>query len=458
MRVRKRVLGCRDSAPGSPACGWGSKLLMGEHPTRYATTSDGLSIAYQRLGDGPPFVWVPGFASHVELFWEFAGYAHTYRRIAGFSRFLLFDKRGTGLSDRSLGTGLPEERILDISAVLDAAGFRSATLLGASEGAALAALFAAMHPDRVDALILMGGAVTRAWIPDGMIPAIEREWGTGRLLQTLWMNGVGDLEELGRIERAMGTPRAMAEMMAHNQRYDGTPMLAGVQAPTLVLHCTDDPVVPISAGRDLAAGIPGSRMVELPGAFHGSSLPREMDLYVDEIEEFVTGSRRVPVAAERILSTILFTDIVNSTCHVTEMGDARWAHILGEHERIARAAVRRFGGHWVKSTGDGILATFDGPARAVAAARALGDNLHPFGIEIRAGVHTGEIELLGDDIGGVAVHIAARIAAIAGPSQVWVSPTVPGLVVGSGLEFESRGEFELKGVPGSWSLLAVASR
>jgi class 3 adenylate cyclase len=428
---------------------------MEEHPTRYATTPDGLSIAYQLLGEGRPFVWIPGFASHVEHFWEFAGYAHAYRRIAGFSRFLLFDKRGTGLSDRSLGTGLIEERMLDIGAAMDAARFPSATLLGASEGAALATLFAATQPSRIDALVLLGGAVTGAWIHDGMIPAIERDWGTGRLLQTLWMNGVGDLDQLGRIERAMGTPRAMAEMMGHNRRYDGTAMLPGVQAPTLVLHCVNDPVVPISAGRELAAGIPRARMVEIPGAFHGSNRPEEMDLYVDEIEEFMTGSRRSPVGTDRVLSTVLFTDIVGSTRRAMEMGDARWARLLEEHARVARNAVQRFGGRWVKSTGDGILATFDGPARALAAARAIADNVHPLGIEVRAGVHTGEIELLGDDVGGVGVHIAARIAAAAREGEIWVSPTVPGLVVGSGLEFEPRGEFELRGVPGSWALSAV---
>jgi class 3 adenylate cyclase/predicted alpha/beta hydrolase len=425
--------------------------------TRYATTTDGLAIAYQVLGAGPPeFLWVPGFASHVELFWEFAGYAHTYRRIAAFSRFAILDKRGTGLSDRSLGTGIPEDRMLDILAVLDAAGMRSATILGASEGAALAALFAASYPDRVDGLILLGGSVTGKWVPPGLIRKVREEWGSGRLMQRLWMNGAGDLDQLGRVERAMGTPRAMAEMMEHNRAYDGSAALASVRAPTLVLHCLDDPVVPLAAGRELAGGIAGATLVELPGAFHGSDVPTEMDLYVDEIEEFVTGRRRAaPVAVSRVLSTVLITDIVGSTDLVAELGDASWTALLDRHDRIARTVVARANGRWIKSTGDGILAVFDGPARAVAAADAIRDRLAPLGLRTRAGVHTGEIELRGDDVGGIAVHIAARVAAIAAEGEIWVSPTVPGLVVGSGLAFETRGRHALKGVPGEWELAAL---
>jgi class 3 adenylate cyclase len=425
--------------------------------TRYATTVDGLAVAYQVFGNGPPdFVWVPGFASHVELFWDLPGYAHTYRRIAGFTRFAVFDKRGTGLSDRSLGTGTPEERMQDILAVMDAAGFDSAVILGASEGAALSTLFAATYPQRVEALIMLGGAVSGDWVQPWLVPSIERDWGTGRLLRQLWLNGAGDLELLGRIERSMGSPRAMAEQMRHNRRYDGTPTLASIQAPTLVLHVVDDPIVPLASGRELAARIPGARLVELPGAFHGSNLPAEMDRYVDEVEEFVTGQRGgVAVSTERFLSTVLFTDIVDSTGRAAALGDERWTRLLDEHDRVARTAVSRFRGRVVTGTGDGLLAIFDGPARAIAAADAIRRNLEPFGLRLRAGVHTGEIELRGDDVGGIAVHLAARIAAVAQPDETWVSPTVPGLVVGSGLHFADRGDHELKGVPGSWRLAAV---
>lgn len=425
--------------------------------TRYATTPDGLSLAYQLLGDGPPnLVWVPGFAAHVELFWELPGYAHTFRRLAAFTRLALFDKRGTGLSDRSLGTGTLEDRMSDLTAVMDAASMESAVVVGVSEGGALSALFAAAHPARVDGLVLVGAAMTGAWIESSLIDDVERDWGKGALLPRLWLNGVGDAAQAGRIERGMGTPRAMAAMMRHNLDADATPALAAIQAPALVLHCTGDPVVPVESGRAIAAAIEGARLVEVPGRFHGSNLPDEMDRYVDEIAEFVTGRRDIPIdPSDRTLATLLMTDIVGSTDRAAEMGDERWAALLADHDRAARRAVQRFGGRWVKSTGDGVLALFDGPARAVAAARAIAHGMAPHGVRIRGGVHVGEIVRQGDDVQGIAVHITARIAAHARAGEAWVSPTVPGLAVGSELEFEDRGTFELKGVPGEWRLAAV---
>jgi pimeloyl-ACP methyl ester carboxylesterase len=427
--------------------------------TTYATTPDGLSIAYQVVGTGPPdLVWVPGFAAHVELFWELPGFAHTFRRLSAFTRLALFDKRGTGLSDRSLGTGTLEDRMSDITTVLDAAGMERAVVVGVSEGGALAALFAATHPSRVEGLVLIGSALTGDWIGPGLIEEVERSWGSGELLQRLWLNGAGDVAQLGRIERGMGTPRAMAAMMRHNLAADARPALAAIQAPTLVLHCTGDPVVPVAAGRQVAAGIAGARLVELPGRFHGSDRPAEMDLYLDEIEEFVTGRRpAAPWAAERTLATLLMTDIVASTRRAAEAGDERWTGLLQEHDRVARRAVERLGGRWVRSTGDGFLALFDGPARAIAAAEELARGVAPLGLRVRAGVHVGEVVRRGDAVEGIAVHLVARIVDAARPGETWVSSTVPGLAVGSGITFEERGEHELKGVPGAWKLYVALS-
>jgi class 3 adenylate cyclase len=427
-------------------------------PTRYAATPDGLSIAYQVVGDGPPnLVWVPGFAAHVELFWELAGYAHTFRRLAAFTRLAMFDKRGTGLSDRSVGTGTLADRMTDVTTVMDAAGMDTAVVVGVSEGGALAALFAATHPDRVDGLVLIGAAMTGDWIDPPLIAEIEARWGDGTLLQRLWLNGAGDLDRLGRIERAMGTPRAMAAMMRHNLTVDARPALRAVQAPSLVLHCTDDPIVPIVSGRDAALALGSARFVEIAGRFHGSNLPEEMDRYVDEIAEFVTGRRdRAHLVTDRTLATLLMTDIVASTDRANTAGDNRWAAVLAEHDRVAREAVARGGGQWVKSMGDGVLALFDGPTRAIAAARDVAQGVAPQGLRIRCGLHVGEVVRAGDDVLGIAVHITARIAALAEPGEVWVSPTVPGLAAGSGLTFHPRGEHTLKGVHGSWALAAVA--
>lgn len=425
--------------------------------TRYAETSDGLSIAYQVDGAGPPdVVWVPGFASHVELFWELPGYAHAYRRLMRFCRLALFDKRGTGLSDRSLETSSLEDRSLDVDAVVAAADLDPVVLLGASEGGAMAALWAATHPERVAGLILMGADVTGAWIAPDMPATVARTWGTGELLRRLWLNGAGDLVQLSRIERAMGTPRAMAEQLRLGRSLDARPVLGAISAPTLVLHCTGDPVVPVSSGRAIADQVPNARLVEVDGRFHGSNRPEEMDRYVDEIEEFLTGRRRGSVdVSRRMLATILFTDIVASTDRASGSGDARWTALLEEHDRVARDAVARFEGVYVKSTGDGALATFPGPARAISAAQAMRRSLEPLGIRIRAAVHTGEVELRDGDVGGIAVHLAARILGLVAGGEIWASATVPGLVVGSGLEFEDRGTTSLRGIPGSWQLWAV---
>jgi class 3 adenylate cyclase len=425
--------------------------------TRYADTSDGLSVAYQIDGSGPPnLIWVPGFASHVELFWELPGYAHAYRRLMRFTRLVVFDKRGTGLSDRSLGTGLLEERARDIGAIIDAEGLDTVVLLGTSEGGAMAAWYAATYPERVEALVLMGADVTGGWISQDLPEAVQASWGQGRLLQRLWLNGAGDLAQLSRIERAMGTPRAMGQQLRLSRELDARPVLSAINRPTLVLHCVDDPVVPISAGRQLAGCIPGARLVEIEGHFHGSNRPEEMDLYIDEMEHFLTGRRRGSSdVSQRTLATIMITDIVASTERAVDSGDDRWTTLLKEHERVARQAVSRFDGRWIKSTGDGVLATFAGPAGAIWAARDMQHDLAALDISLRVGIHTGEIELREGDIHGVAVHVAARVLGHARGGQIWVSSTVPGLVAGSDIEFESRGTAELKGLPGSWELWVV---
>jgi class 3 adenylate cyclase/predicted esterase len=425
--------------------------------TRYAPTPDGSSIAYQRVGDaGPDLVWVTGTASHVELFWEIPGWAHVVRRIAAFSRFVWFDKRGTGLSDRNVGGVSIETRVDDIRAVMDAAGIERAILVGASEGGAMAALFAATYPERVERLVAVASwAVPDQIGADAFAQAIEDRWGTGEVFGAIWARGLRDTEMLARVERAMGTPGSMAAAIRAAASFDARSALPFVQAPTLVVHCSDDPIIPIAAGRALASRIPGSTFVELDGAFHGSARPEDMDRYCDVIEEFLLGSVGSSGRSERVLATVLFTDIVESTEQAVARGDRRWAELLDAHDHICRRSVEQERGTVVKHTGDGVLATFAGPAAAVRAAHAMVDHLDVLGLAIRAGVHTGEVERRGDDIGGLGVHLAARIMAAAVPGEVWVSSTVPGLAAGSGIRFEDRGSRPLKGIDGEQQLLAA---
>ena len=425
------------------------------HPpkTRYATTSDGLSIAYQDFGSGGPgLVWVTGTASHVELFWELPGWAHTLRRLASSTRVVWFDKRGAGLSDRTIGSGSLEDRMEDIRAVMDEAGMASAVLVGLSESGAMSALFAATFPERVDRL-----AIVASWAhnPDGGAAAsmFEEHWGEGWLLEHIWAQGFRDRELLGRMERAMGTPRSMSALLHANAAIDVRPVLPYVRVPTLVVHCTEDPVVPVSHAHEVASLIPEARLVEVGGTFHGSARPEDMGRYGEALEEFVLGADQAPVrASDRVLATVLFTDIVGSTDRAARAGDARWAELLDDHDRICIRAVQAARGTIVKMTGDGVLATFEGPATAITAASQMIDHLAVLDIHLRAGVHTGEVERRGDDIGGLGVNLAARVMAAAGDGEVWVSSTVPGLTVGADITFEARGRHQLKGVPGEWEL------
>jgi class 3 adenylate cyclase/esterase/lipase len=443
--------------------------MEGGSQTRYARSGD-LSIAYQLFGKGPiDLVFVPGFVSHVELNWEMPPYAGMPQALARFARVVMFDKRGTGLSDRDLGAGTLEERMDDVRAVLDAAGMERAALFGLSEGGPMAILFAATYPERVSSLVL-GGTFARiaraADYPYGLeaeagaklVRQIERSWGTGWTWAFLTQHGTPEDEQRigARFERLTSTPRVAAELMRCNLEIDVRPALALVRAPTLILHAAGDPAVSVQHGRYLAAHLPGSRYVELPADFHGTVRPERYAPLIAEIEEFLTGQRPVPEEdVERVLATVLFTDIVDSTALAARLGDRRWRELLDSHDAAVRQRLARFRGREVKTVGDGVLATFDGPARAVRCARAIIEAVRPLGLEVRAGVHTGEVELRGEDIGGIAVHIGARVAERAGPGEVLASGTVKDLVAGSGIRFADRGTHALKGVPEACRLYLV---
>jgi class 3 adenylate cyclase/esterase/lipase len=423
--------------------------------TRYATTSDGLSIAYQQFGTGPHVVWVTGTASHVELFWELPGWAHTLRRLGERFTVTWFDKRGTGLSDRTLLSTSLEDRMEDIRAVMDAAGIDSASVIGLSESGAMSALFAATFPERVERL-----AVVASWAynPESGRAAdvFEALWGQGALLEAIWAQGFADKELLGRIERAMGTPTSMAGLLRANASFDVRPILPFVRVPAVVVHCTDDPIIPVTHGREFASLLPDARLVEVGGAFHGSARTEDMGRYGEAIGAFLGGTeRRSSPTADRVLATVLFTDIAGSTDHAAAVGDARWAELLDDHDQICRRVVERARGRIVKMTGDGVLATFDAPASAIAAGHEMIRDLAVVGVKIRAGLHTGEVERRGDDIGGIGVNLAARVMAAAADGELWVSSTVPGLTIGAGVEFTSRGHQALKGIPGEWELFAT---
>jgi len=447
---------------------------MGEFPSaRYAKSGD-LSIAYAVYGDGPlDVVFVPGFVSHVEMGWDL-GTGPIRRRLGSFARLIYFDKRGTGMSDRAAGIPTLEERMDDVRAVMDAAGSERAAVVGISEGGPLSLLFAATYPERVSSLVLWGTSACFSGAPDYPVerPAIwesmpalmEQGWGTGRVLSMmvkrhpeLSREERGKLlDETARFERHWATPGGVRQLMEMNKQLDCRGVLPTISVPTLVVHRAGDPVIPSTDGRWLAEHIAGARYAELPGDFHVGALRGDDDDLLDEVEEFLTGSRHAGADLDRVLATVLFTDIVGSTEKASQLGDHRWKQLLDTTDDVVAREVTRHGGRLVKSTGDGHLATFDGPARGVRCATAIRDGVRRYGIELRSGLHTGEIELRGEDVGGIAVHIGARVGAAAGPGEVFVSRTVVDLVAGSGLEFAERGSCTLKGVPGEWSLFSVA--
>jgi class 3 adenylate cyclase len=439
---------------------------MGDQPPiRYAKAGE-VSIAYRVLGEGPiDLVWVPGLSSNIEMGWEDPD-LFFWRRLASFSRLIAFDKRGMGLSDRDVGAPTLEERMDDVRAVMDAVGSERAALAGMSEGGPMSLLFAATYPQRTVALVLYGTlARVRRDVdyPFGNEEAfaelyriLDDGWGTGESLRVFGqslLDDAGAREYFGRGERTSGSPGTIRAMADNLVGIDVRAVLPMISVPTLVLHATDDAAIPIGNGRWLADHISGARFVELPGD-HLTGVAD--DRFAEEVEKFLTGRRRT-VTTDRVLSTVLFSDIVGSTKQAAALGDRRWREVLDRHDVVVRRAIETYRGKLIRSTGDGVLATFDGPARAVACGCELRDGLRSLGIDVRVGLHTGEVELRGDDIGGIAVHIGARVAAIGGAGEVLVSRTVTDLVAGSGIEFTGRGTYQLKGVPGDWQLFSVTS-
>jgi len=430
--------------------------------TRYAKSGD-ISIAYQVVGNGElDLVFAPGFISNLDLAWEEPAMAHFFSRLAGFSRLILFDKRGTGLSDRVAGIANLEERIDDIRAVMDAAQSERAALFGFSEGGTMSMLFAATYPQRVQSLIVYGARSGHLpppenWLSD-RIAQIERSWGTGEIFGRSARSKASDetyRRSFARWERAGASPAAMIQLTRMNAEIDIRHILPAIHTPTLVLHRIGDDALNVEQGRYLADHIPGAKFVELPGADHFPFYDYDLaDRMADEAEEFLTGARSA-AEPDRVLATVLFTDIVESTKRAAELGDQRWRALLDRHDEAVRTQIGRFRGHEVKSLGDGFLATFDGPARAVRCAAAIAGMVQPLGLTVRSGLHTGEIELTRDDIGGIAVHTAARVVAMARPGETLVSSTVRDLVAGSGLRFEDRGHHALRGLPEEVHLYTV---
>jgi pimeloyl-ACP methyl ester carboxylesterase len=438
--------------------------------TRF-TLSGNCHIAYQVVGDGPfDLVYVPGWVSHVELAWEEPSLASFLGRLASFSRLIIFDKRGTGLSDRVPDDQLPshEERMDDIRAVMDAAGSERAAFFGVSEGGNLSALFAASYPQRTAALVTCGSFAKRIWSPDypwAPTPEqrevdyrlVEREWGGQMDLAHYVPSKVDDelfMRRLATYLRRAASPGAAVTLMRMNTQLDIRAVLPVIRVPTLILHRIGERDVNVEEARFLAQHIPGARLIELPGDDH---LPwvGDSDRLLDEVQEFLTGVRPVQ-DVDRVLATVLVTDIVGSTELAARIGDRGWRVLLDRHHAMVRKELARFRGHEVNTAGDGFLATFDGPARAIRCAFGIRDGARELGCAIRAGLHTGEIENTGGQIGGIALHIGSRVATAAAANETLVSSTVKDLVTGSGIAFADRGAHALKGVPGEWRLFAAS--
>jgi len=437
--------------------------------TRYARTRDGLHIAYRTVGAGPlDLLYVPQSFSQLEHLWEHPLVARWLDRMTSFARVILYDRRESGLSDRTGRAPTLEEQIDDVIAVLDAAGADRVGVYALMEGTPMAMLFAATHPERTGALALYNpfARTTRApgyeWAPTGeeraaRFEAINANWGDGRLMLEFLASAHADDQRLGdwvgklqRVAMSPGTARIVSEA---NQDLDVRHVLRSIRVPTLVLRRQDDEAIDARHVRYVAAGIPGARLVELPG---DETLPflGDAEGVVGELEEFLTGAR-ASAATDRALATVLFTDICGSTGVAARLGDRAWRDLLAEHDRVIGSVIERHGGRRVKSIGDGVLATFDGPARGIRAGRAITRQIPGLGLEVRVGLHTGECELIGDDVGGLAVHIAARVVGLAHAGEVVVSQTVKDLVTGSELAFADRGEHDLRGVPGRWRVWAL---
>jgi pimeloyl-ACP methyl ester carboxylesterase len=431
------------------------------------TKSGEVNIAYQVIGEGPlDLVYVQGWVSNVELFWEEPAFVRFFTRLASFSRLILFDKRGTGLSDRVAEMPNLETRMDDVRAVLDAVNSERAALFGSSEGGVLCALFAATHPDRTSALIMHGSYARLTWRPDyPWGPTDEERSALNDEAELHWGEPIGIEERApsmahdvrfrnfwARVLRLSASPGAFAALSRMNMQIDIRNILPAIRVPALIMHSVNDQALPIESGRYLAEHIPGARLVELTGD-HVPWLA-DAEVVTDEVEEFLTGVRHGP-EPDRVLATVLFTDIVGSTERAASLGDRAWRDLLENHHALIRRELDRFRGREIDTAGDGFLATFDGPARAIRCASAISKEVRSLGIEIRAGLHTGECEKMGGKLGGIAVHTGARVAALAKAGEVLVSSTVKDLVAGSGLSFRDRGDHSLKGIPGEWKLFAV---
>ncbi|MEP7019193.1 MAG: alpha/beta fold hydrolase [Pseudonocardiales bacterium] len=438
--------------------------------TKYVTSVGGVSIAYQVVGDGPfDLVFVPGFISHLDLQWADPRVARFLDKLASFSRLILFDKRGTGLSDPVAGPPSLDERMEDVHAVMDAVGSESAALFGLSEGGPMSVLFAATYPERTRALVLCGTYAAMSLDPttnpggQQWVDAIKRvqatveNWGSGDTLGVFAPSADSERDRIlrGVFERSAASPQ-MARLLCDSNltNTDVSDLLPAIRVPTLVLHRAEE-FIPVACGRFVAENIPGAKLVVLPGSDH---IPfyGDGDGYAEEIEEFLTGVRHSPTG-DRVLTTVMFTDIVGSTARAASLGDAGWAALVARHDELIRAELTRHGGREVKTMGDGFLATFDGPGRGVRCAHAITESVRSLQIQVRAGLHTGECEVVGKDISGMAVNICARIGALAEGDEVLVSRTVKDLVVGSGISFADRGEHRLRGIPDLWRLYRVST-
>lgn len=437
--------------------------------TKYAKSGD-VHIAYQVIGDGPlDLVFIPGFVSHLDSGWQLAGYADFLQRLASFSRLILFDKRGTGLSDRTSQLFTLEQRMDDLRTVMDAAGSRRAGIFGVSEGGPMSILFAATYPERTAALIMFGAYARRAWAKDypfgwqdrewdTFFNNIENHWGTPQGLDLgVWAPSIAGDEnarsEVAAYMRAAASPGAVQAVMQMNREIDVRPVLPAVRVPTLIVHRTGDRNIRIEHARYIAEHTPGAKLVELPGDDHMPWVG-DTEALVGEIQEFLTGMRHRP-EPDRVLATVLFSDIVGATKRAAEEGDKKWRDLLAEHHRLIREVLKHFKGREVDTAGDSFFATFDGPARAVCCAAAIHDALQELEIDVRVGIHTGECEMMDGKVTGIAVHIGSRVMNLAAPGEVLVTSTVKDLVAGSSLRFVERGAHELKGVPGQWNLFAA---
>jgi len=437
--------------------------------TRYARNGD-IHIAYQTLGDGPiDLVLVAGAVTNLDVLWENVEYRRFCERLASFSRLILFDKRGMGLSDR-VRFGTLEERMDDVRAVMDEVGSEAPAFLGISEGGPMSILFAATYPARTHALVLCGAEVkeettddwpwgesTRAEFDEAMtLEAVTERWGRGEFADYVVpsrKDRPGEREWWGRLQVNSASPRDALAFMSMAFDIDVRDVVPSVQVPTLIVHRKDDLVCHVENARWLSRNIEGSRYVELAGADHAPWI--DADQILAEIQEFLTGVRE-PVEPERVLATVLFTDIVGSTERARELGDRAWRDLLDQHHAAVRRELERFRGREVDTAGDGFFATFDGPARGIRCAKSIVGVVRDVGLEVRAGLHTGEVELAGDAVRGIAVHTGARVASLAQPGEVLVSGTVRDLIAGSGIELVDRGTHELKGIPGEWRVYAVA--